>query len=130
MHLTELGDRIILRRDGPPRSRPRAPKVEDVKRLLDEHRFDQKGMAARRLVQQARAMLEEHLREAWACGAVVVCGESAIKTRCGCRHCEAWAPIAEIELPPEEPRPKARTADGQMRVTTARIPAEEYYRRT
>ena len=126
--MAELGDVVVSRRS--KEDQP-APTVEEIKRLLVDHHFDSKGARARRLVLQARDVLEAHLKEAWNCGAVVVSGESAIRTGCGCGYCEEWGPIAEIELPVQQPDPAEQPyPERGFVVAVARVPAEDYYRTT
>lgn len=128
MTMVQIGDCFIFREDDQPRQArvrpPFVPKVELIKRLLVDHHFDQHGRRARSVVLEARATLEAHLREAWNGKAVVVSGESAIRTGCGCDYCQAWGPIAEIELPIEQRDPRTRT------VAVVRVPAEDLYRTT
>ena len=105
------------------------PTVEAVKRLLTEHHFDSKGKTARRLVLQARDVIEQHLRNAWARKTVVVRGQSELRTVCGCRYCEEWAAIAEIDLPIEQVDPATRPQPARgFQVRVARVTAEDLYR--
>lgn len=124
MYTTQIGDCLVVRRS--------APTVESIKRSLVEHHFDAQGQQARALVLKTRVTIDAHLKEAWACGAVVVRGEDALRTGCGCRYCVEWGPIAEIELPVEQPDPAVRTqpADRGFRVAVARVPVEDWYRTT